>query len=75
MRWRMNYLPIMMPLPGSMPWRYNTAMGTFPDPFELTGTEIASPPRTWKYMRDMNVEMKRIERTEKAKAKVTVKPE
>jgi hypothetical protein len=75
MRWRMAYLPIMIPLSGSIPWRNNGAFGSLPDPFELTGTEIASPPRTWRQARDMSAELKRIERTEKTRAKVTVKPE
>jgi len=75
MRWRFNYLPIGVPLPGSVAWRSNGPMGALPDPFALTGTEIASPPRTWKQTRDMNAELKRIERTEKQKAKVTVNPE
>ncbi len=75
MRWRIGYLPFLVPLAGSEPWRYNGSMGAFPDPFELTHTEIASPPRTWKQMRDMSAEMKRIEKTEKARAKVVVNPE
>lgn len=75
MRWRIAYLPIMIPLSGSMPWRSNGAFNTLPDPFELTGTEIASPPRTWRQTRDMSAELKRIEKTEKAKAKVVAKPE
>jgi hypothetical protein len=75
MRWRVAYLPILMPLSGSIPWRNNGAYGALPDPFELTGTEIAYGPRTWKQMRDMNAELKRIERTEKLKAKVVAKPE
>jgi len=75
MRWRMPYLPIMAPLSGSIPWRNNGAFGSLPDPFELTGTQIASPPRTRRQARDMSAELKRIERTEKTKAKVTVEPE
>jgi hypothetical protein len=75
MRWRMAYLPIMFPLSGSIPWRNNGAFGSLPDPFELTGTEIASPPRTWRQARDMSAELKRIEHSEKTKARVTVKPE
>jgi hypothetical protein len=65
----------MVPLSGSMPWRANGAFGALPDPFELTHTEIASPPRTWKQSRDMNAELKRIQRLEKERASVTVKPE
>jgi hypothetical protein len=74
MRWRLAYLPLM-PLPGSIPWQSNGAFGAIPNPFELTHTEIASPPRTWKQKRDMNAELKRIERTERIKAKVVAKPE
>lgn len=73
MRWRIAYLPILMPLSGSVPWRNNGAFGSLPNPFELTHTEIASPPRTWRTTRDMSAELKRIERSEKAK--VTVKRE
>ena len=76
MRWRISYLPFLMPLSGSIPWRSNSAFGSLPDPFALTGTEIASPPRTWKQTRDMNSELKRIERTEKEKrAKVVANPD
>jgi hypothetical protein len=74
MRWRLAYVPLM-PLPGSIPWQMNGAFGAIPNPFELTHTEIASPPRTWKQSRDMNAELKRIERTERIKAKVVAKPE
>lgn len=76
MRWRFAYAP-MMPLYGSIPWQMNGAMGSIPDPFVLTNTPIASPPRTWRQSRDMNAELKRIERTEKSKPKATVvaKPE
>jgi len=75
MRWRVNYLPIMIPLSGSIPWRGNGSFQNVPDPFELTHTEIATPPRAYKRTRDMNAELKRIEKSERAKAKVTVKPE
>ncbi len=79
MRWKVNYLPIMMPLYGSMPWAMNGAFGSMPDPFIMTGTEIPYTPRTWRQVRDMNAELKRIERTERAKQKpkatVTVSPQ
>ncbi|HEY3054306.1 MAG TPA: hypothetical protein VGK31_00080 [Thermoanaerobaculia bacterium] len=75
MRWRFNYLPISPALSGSIAWRSNGPMGALPDPFALTSTEIAIPPRTWKQLRDMNAELKRIEKSEKAKAKITVNPE
>ncbi|HSP13516.1 MAG TPA: hypothetical protein VLV78_02045 [Thermoanaerobaculia bacterium] len=79
MRWRVNYLPIMLPLYGSVPWTMNGAFGSMPDPFTMTGTEIPYTPRTWRQVRDMNAELKRIERTERAKEKpkatVTTHPE
>jgi len=65
-RWRLNYLPFMMPLSG-------TQMGitqTPPDPFALTQTTIATPPRAWRTQRQVSAEMKRIEQTERAKVKV-----
>jgi hypothetical protein len=75
MRWRLAYVPLMA-LPGSIPWQYNGSFGALPNPFELTHTEYASPPRTWKQLRDMNAELKRIERTEKEKrARVVANPE
>lgn len=67
-RWRFNYLPLMMPLSG-------TQMGVtrqWPDPFALTGTSIASPPRTWRTRRALERELRRINRTTKAKVKVEV---
>lgn len=70
MRWRINYLPFLAPLPGSV----RTTTGYNVDPFALTGTEIAQTPRTFATRRAINAEMKRIERTEKEKrAKVVVK--
>ncbi len=74
MRWRLAYVPLMA-LPGSIPWASNGAMGAIPDPFALTHTEIASPPRTWRQVRDMNTELKRIEKSERTKAKVVTNPD
>ena len=74
LRWRLAYVPLM-PLPGSIPWQNNGAFGALPNPFELTHTEIASPPRTWRQARDMSAEIKRIERSERIKAKVVANPE
>lgn len=68
-RWRFNYLPIMTPLSG-------TRMGVsqeWPDPFALTGTVIATPRRAWRTQREVNAELKRIEKSERAKIKVNVK--
>lgn len=74
-RWRIAYLPFFMPFPGT----YMTPNRQWPDPFLLTGTEYASPPRTWRQARDMNAELRRIERKarekDKERSKVTVKPQ
>ncbi|HEU4521257.1 MAG TPA: hypothetical protein VFT12_04585 [Thermoanaerobaculia bacterium] len=71
-RWRIGYLPFFMPLPGSIPWDHEQR---WPDPFALTGTQIASPPRTWRDNRAKNAEMRRIERKLRESATVTVTPE
>jgi hypothetical protein len=68
-RWRFNYLPIMAPLSG-------TRLGVtreWPDPFALTGTVIATPRRAWRTQRKVDSELKRIEKSERAKIKVDVK--
>ena len=72
MRWRVGYLPFFMPLHGSRPWINGER---WPDPFILTGTEIARPPRTWRQTRDMNAELRRIEKRLKESATVKVNPE
>ena len=80
-RFHIGYLPFLMPLYGSMPWAMNGAFGGMPDPFIASGTEIPQTPRTWAQKREFNAELKRIERTERAKEKakpnatVTVKPD
>src|SRR5215210_6382965 len=43
MRWRIAYLPILPPLPGTRP----TTTREWPDPFALTQTSIATTPRSW----------------------------
>lgn len=71
MRWRVNFLPFLAPLPGS----FRDTTGYHVDPFALTGTEIAQTPRTFASRRAVSKEAKRIEKTEKEKrAKVVVKP-
>jgi hypothetical protein len=72
MRWRVGYLPILQPLQGSQPWRNQDR---WPDPFALTRTEIASPPRTWRQSREMSAELRRIERRIKKSTSVVVKPD
>ena len=65
--WRFNYLPMMA--------MHGTLTGVtmeVPDPFLLTGTQIATPPRSWRTRREINAELRRIEATERAKIRVTV---
>lgn len=66
MDWRLMYLPLMVPLSGSAP-RTNR---TLPDPFELTVTAFADPPRTWQAQRRVKAELRRIEKTERARIRV-----
>ncbi len=72
MRWRVGYLPFFAPLPGSQPWIQRER---WPDAFMLTGTEYASPPRTWRQTRNMSRELKRIEKKLREKQKVKVQTE
>jgi hypothetical protein len=71
MDWRIVYLPIAMPFSGSV--RGTDPWSKFPDPFALTGTEFASTPRTWQDKREVSKERRRIERSERDRAKVKVK--
>ena len=66
-RWRFAY-PVM-PFSGTQ----LTTSRQWPDPFSLTNTVIATPPRAWRTNRKVNAEMKRIEKTERAKIKVKTK--
>ncbi|HEX6639459.1 MAG TPA: hypothetical protein VF215_00025 [Thermoanaerobaculia bacterium] len=65
--WRFNYLP-MMPMSGTM----GGVTQEWPDPFALTNTVIATSPRSWRTRRNVSAELKRIEKSERAKIKVTV---
>lgn len=68
-RWRIAYLPIMMPFSGSV--NYGRGMGSnFPSPFILTGTEIPYTGRSWRDNRAMSSELRRIVRTEREREKV-----
>jgi len=65
--WRFNYLP-MMAMQGTL----SGVSMELPDPFALTGTAIATSPRSWRTRREVSLELKRIEKLERAKIKVTV---
>lgn len=71
MRWHIGFLPFLAPLPGSV----RRTVPTLMDPFALTGTEIPYTPRTWREGRALSKELQRIERTERARAKLRVKTE
>ena len=62
-KWR--FAP-MLPLSGS---GLRTTQ-EWPDPFALTGTQIATPKRAWYTQRKVNAELKRIEKMERAKISV-----
>ena len=72
MRWRIGYLPFMVPLSGSQPWVNGQR---WPDPFVLTGTEIAQTPQTWRSQRAMSAELRRIERRVRETSTVRVQPD
>ena len=66
----LNYLPFMVPLPGTG-FGMNATSQSFPDPFALTHTQIATSQRAWRTRRNLKAEMRRIEKSERARIKVT----
>jgi hypothetical protein len=66
--WKFNYVP-MMAFSGSVPTTYGREL---PDPFALTGTQIATSPRAWRTTRQINSELRRIEMLERARVRVDV---
>jgi len=65
-RWR--FTPIMLPFVGT---RFTTSH-EWPDAFSLTGTAIATSPRAFRKRRELNKELRRIDRVTKPKAKIKV---
>lgn len=57
--WRVGLPQAVMPLSGSM---MNGVTQTFPDPFALTRTSIATSPRAWRTQRAHRAELRRINR-------------
>lgn len=45
----------------------------WPDPFVLTNTQIATSYNAWQTRREINAELRRIDRMERARAKVRVR--
>jgi hypothetical protein len=65
--WRVGSL--MLPFSGTRP----TTNRTMPDPFELTGVTLATPFRAWRTQRTMEAELRRIEKSERARIRVKTK--
>lgn len=64
-----NIPRILAPLSGSV-------MGvtqTWPDPFSLTNTQIATSRRAWRTQRAISAELRRIDATERAKVRVVTR--
>lgn len=70
-RWKIGYLPILWPLPGSVA----TTNRQMIDPFLLNQTEFAMTPRAFRRGRGINSEMRRIEKLDRERAKVVATPE
>ncbi|MEO8379742.1 MAG: hypothetical protein ABI779_08780 [Acidobacteriota bacterium] len=64
-----NLFNPMLPFSGTRP----TTNRELPDPFSLTRTAIATPMRAWRTQRQLDAELKRIEKSERARVTVTVK--
>jgi hypothetical protein len=68
---RWNLFNPMLPFSGTRP----TTNREIPDPFSLTRTSIATPRRAWRTQRQLNAELKRIEKSERAKVRVKITAE
>jgi len=67
--WHFNYLPVMLPLSGTG-FGMNATSQSWPDPFALTNTQIATSQRAWRTRRNVKAELRRIEKSERAKLKI-----
>ncbi len=59
---------MFLPLP-SLPGFVRGTVPEIPDAFSLTGAEVPYTPRTWSTRLAIDREMRRIQRTERAKLK------
>jgi hypothetical protein len=68
--WQFDYLPqLFLPMSGT-----DTGVTqSWPDPFSLTQTQIATSPRAWRTHRQVSRELERINATERARVRVTVR--
>jgi hypothetical protein len=62
----LTFSPAVLPLSGS---EFRTT-NVWPDPFSLTRTQIATSKRAWRTKRQLNAELRRIEKSERAKIRV-----
>jgi hypothetical protein len=62
----LKFVPILLPLSGT---ELRTTQ-VWPDPFALTHTQIATSKRAWRTQRTLNAELRRIEKTQRARIKV-----
>jgi hypothetical protein len=70
--WQINYPQLLAPLSGTA-FGSTAVTQTYPDPFALTGTPIATSKRAWRTRREINAELRRIDQTERAKVRVTMR--
>ena len=68
-RWTFPYYPVL-PLAGSRP----VVSQVWPDAFSLTGTEIATLPRDFRDLRPRSEDLLRIERMDRRRTRVVVRP-
>ena len=68
---RFNYLATMAPLSGSE-YGLTGVSQQWPDPFSLTGTQIATSRRAWRTERAKNAELRRINRLDRRRFNVSV---
>lgn len=71
MRWRIAFLPIMAPLPGSI----RGANAAPLDAFSMLGVPYAQTPRTFSDRREVNKELERINRLDRERAKIKAEPD
>ena len=63
----LQFSPALLPLSGT---EFRTTQ-VWPDPFSLTRTQIATSKRAWRTQRTLNAELRRIEKMERARLRVT----
>ena len=72
MRWHIGYLPFLAPMQGSQQWRVDHR---WPDPFILTGSSLATTPRSFARSKEVSAELRKLEKRLKKDAQIVAKPE